>query len=139
MLPSLCEPGKLSVLNTDHLIRQVIIEDLDRCYAIERAAYAGDAAATREKIAHRIREYPEGFILLEHEGVVAGFVSDGATDEVDLASEAFKDLEGHDPAGMQVVVLSVAVHPLFQGRGSLGGGWRPLRRACRPWASSRFS
>ena len=81
------------------MIRQVTIEDLDRCYAIERAAYAGDEAATREKIARRIREYPEGFILIEHEGVVAGFVNSGATDEVDLASEAFKDLERHDPAG----------------------------------------
>ena len=109
--------GKRSVLKTHHLIRQVTFEDLDRCYAIERAAYAGDEAATREKIARRIREYPEGFILCEHEGVVAGFINCGATDDVDLASEAFKDLEGHDPAGKHVVVFSVAVHPAFQGRG----------------------
>ena len=94
MLPSLGQPGKLNLIKTDHLIRQVTIEDLDRCYAIERAAYEGDEAATREKIARRIREYPEGFILLEHEGLVAGFINCGATDHVNLASEAFKDLEG---------------------------------------------
>ncbi len=102
------------------MIRQVTIEDLDRCSAIERAAYEGDEAANREKIARRIREYPEGFILLEHEGVVAGFINCGATDEVDLTSETFKDFEGHDPAGKHVVVLSVAVHPTFQGRGLAG-------------------
>lgn len=102
------------------MIRQVNIEDLDRCEAIERAAYAGDEAATRARIEKRIREYPEGFIVLEHEGLVAGFINCGATDDVDLADEAFKDLEGHDPAGKHVVIFSVAVHPAFQGRGFAG-------------------
>ena len=57
------------------MIRQVTIEDLDRCYAIERAAYEGEEAATRKKIARRIRDYPEGFIVLEHEGLLAGFIN----------------------------------------------------------------
>ena len=64
-------------MNTDHLIRQVTREDLDRCHAIERAAYEGEEAATREKIARRIRAYPDGFIVLEHEGLLAGFINFG--------------------------------------------------------------
>ncbi len=74
------------------MIRQVTIEDLDRCCAIERAAYEGEEAATRDKIARRIREYPEGFIVLAQDGSVAGFINSGATDDVDLADEAFKEL-----------------------------------------------
>ena len=45
-------------------IRQVGIEGLDRCHAIERAVCEGDEAAIREKIAGRIRKYPEVFIVL---------------------------------------------------------------------------
>ncbi len=107
-------------MTCNFLIRQVTIEDLDRCHAIERSAYEGAEAATREKIEKRIRAYPEGFIVLEHEGSVAGFINCGATDKVDLTSEAFKDLAGHDPNGRRVVVLSVAVHPDFQRRGFAG-------------------
>lgn len=40
----------------DLRLRQVEEGDLERCYAIEIAAYEGDEAATREKIATRIRD-----------------------------------------------------------------------------------
>ncbi len=103
-----------------YLIRQVKLEELERCFEIERAAYEGDEAATREKIEKRIREYPEGFIVFEFDGCVAGFINSGATDEVDLASEAFKDLEGHDPDGRHAVIFSVVMHPDFQGQGLAG-------------------
>ena len=52
------------------------------------------------------------------------------TDHVDLASEAFKDLEGHDSSGRQVVILSVAVHPDFLGRGFTGNIISRENRAC---------
>ena len=105
---------------SDGVIRQVQTGDLDRCHAIETEAYDGEEAATREKILQRIRTYPEGFIVLEHAGIVAGFINCGATDDVDLADEAFKDLEGHDPAGAHVVIFSVVVHPAYQGQGFAG-------------------
>ncbi|BBN56761.1 N-acetyltransferase [Pseudomonas chlororaphis subsp. aurantiaca] len=90
------------------LIRQVAAADLDRCFAIETLAYEGDEAATREKIATRIATWPEGFIVAEVDGVVAGFINSGA---------AFKELIGHDPAGPHVVIMSVVVHPDYQGLG----------------------
>lgn len=99
------------------LIRTVVPTDLDRCFAIETLAYEGDEAATREKIATRIATWPEGFIVAEVDGVVAGFINAGATFEVQMADEAFKELIGHDPAGSEVVIMSVVVHPDFQGLG----------------------
>ncbi|AUG42588.1 GNAT family N-acetyltransferase [Pseudomonas chlororaphis] len=99
------------------LIRQVAAADLDRCFAIETLAYEGDEAATREKIATRIATWPEGFIVAEVEGVVAGFINSGAAFEVEMADEAFKELIGHDPAGPHVVIMSVVVHPDYQGLG----------------------
>ncbi|APC17951.1 GNAT family N-acetyltransferase [Pseudomonas frederiksbergensis] len=99
------------------VIRQVTRADLDRCFAIEIEAYEGDEAATREKIATRIATWPQGFIVAEVDGVVAGFINSGAAYQVEMADEAFKEMIGHDPDGPQVVIMSVVVHPDFQGQG----------------------
>jgi len=99
------------------VIRTVTEQDLDRCYEIECAAYSGDEAATREKIQRRIERYPEGFILLEVGGCIAGFINSGAANHVQLSDEDFKDLAGHQREGENMVILSVAVHPDYQRRG----------------------
>lgn len=99
------------------LIRHVTAADLDRCYAIETLAYEGDEAATREKIATRIATWPDGFIVAEVDGQVAGFINSGAAFDVQMSDEAFKELIGHDPAGPNVVIMSVVVHPDNQGLG----------------------
>ncbi len=101
-------------------IRQVNESDLDRCFEIERDSYEGDEAANREKISKRIREYPEGFIVLEVQGIVVGFINCGATDSVELANEDFKDLIGHDSNGSHVVIFSVVVHRAYQSQGFAG-------------------
>ena len=104
----------------DYLIRNVAESDLDRCFEIEKTAYEGDEAATKEKIAKRIRQYPEGFIVMDLSGKVVGFINCGATNDLDLANEEFKDLLGHDPNGNQIVIFSVVVHPDYQGKGLAG-------------------
>jgi len=101
-------------------IREACISDLDRCYEIESTAFAGDEAASREKIGKRIEIYPEGFLVLEFEGEIAGLINSGATDNVQLSDEEFKELTGHDPNGKKIVIMSVAVHPEFQGKGFAG-------------------
>ncbi len=98
-------------------IRQVTARDLDRCCEIEFLSFSSAEAASREKIAKRISTYPEGFTVLETNGEIAGFINAGATHEVQLSDEAFKDLEGHDPTGAHVVIMSVVVHPDFRGLG----------------------
>lgn len=91
--------------------------DLDRCYQIEITAYEGDEAATREKIATRIRQYPQGFVVLERGGEVVGFINSGCAHEVVMSDESFKELVGHDPAALKVVIMSVVVAPACQGHG----------------------
>jgi ribosomal protein S18 acetylase RimI-like enzyme len=98
-------------------IRIVTEQDLDRCYEIESVSYSGEEAATREKILKRIKTYPEGFTVLENEEEIIGFINSGATCKVELSDEDFKELVGHDSDGEHVVILSVVVHPAYQGRG----------------------
>lgn len=98
-------------------IRVVNEQDLDRCFEIESVSYAGDEAASREKILKRIVAYPQGFIVLENEREIIGFINSGATHEVELSDEEFKELVGHDPEGKHIVILSVVIHPDYQGKG----------------------
>lgn len=101
----------------DVKIRTVNEQDLDRCFEIESVSYSGDEAATEDKILRRIRTYPEGFIVLENDREIIGFINSGATHEVELSDEEFKELIGHDPDGKHIVILSVVVHPAYQGKG----------------------
>lgn len=97
--------------------RQAAPQDADRCFEIESTAYEGDEAATLPKIRKRIAEYPEGFLLMELDGRVIGFINSGCTHQVVMADEAFKELVSHDARAPNVVIMSVVVDPAFQGRG----------------------
>lgn len=92
-------------------------EDAARCFEIETTAYEGDEAATLEKIAKRIELYSEGFLVLEVDGDVVGFINSGCAHEVEMSDDAFKELVGHDPEALNVVILSVVVDPAQQGKG----------------------
>jgi ribosomal protein S18 acetylase RimI-like enzyme len=102
------------------IIRKVKESDLDRCYDIETTSYEGDEAASKEKIYKRIKTYPEGFILLEIDNTIVGFINCSATDKIELSDEEFKELVGHDPNGKHIVIMSVVVHPDYQGKGYAG-------------------
>ena len=97
--------------------RQAVPSDADRCFEIETTAYEGDEAATREKIATRIRQYPQGFLVMELDDRIIGFINGGCAYDVVMSDEAFKELIGHDPAAPNVVIMSVVIDLTYQGRG----------------------
>ena len=80
-------------------------------------AYAGDEAASKEKIRKRIETWPQGFLVLENEREIVGFINSGCAHQVELDDENFKEMIGHDPDGTQVVIMSVVVHPEYQRQG----------------------
>lgn len=98
-------------------LRNAAPADAKRCFEIEIAAYEGDEAATLEKIATRIALYPQGFLILEADGEVAGFINSGCAHAVMMSDEAFKELVGHSPDAPNVVIMSVVVDPAHQGLG----------------------
>lgn len=102
---------------TSLVFREVSLSDLDRCYQIESEAYEGDEAATREKIATRIQQYPQGFLCAEREGEITGFINSGCARQVVMSDEAFKELIGHEDDAPNVVIMSVVIGPAYQGRG----------------------
>lgn len=97
--------------------RTAVCTDVSRCFQIETSAYEGDEAATREKIATRIDQYPQGFLVMQLDGEIIGFINGGCAYDVAMSDEAFKELVGHDPDAPNVVILSVAIDPAHQGKG----------------------
>ncbi|WP_248730631.1 GNAT family N-acetyltransferase [Pseudomonas sp. MWU13-2517] len=97
--------------------RNALPADAARCFEIESTAYEGDEAATLEKIATRIAQYPQGFLILEADGAVVGFINSGCAHEVVMSDEAFKELVGHSAQAPNVVIMSVVVDPAHQGKG----------------------
>lgn len=102
---------------TQPTFRQAVPADADRCFAIESSAYEGDEAATHEKIATRIARYPQGFLVMEAEGEIIGFINCGCAYEVVMSDEAFKELVGHDASAPNVVIMSVVIDTAQQGKG----------------------
>ncbi|OBY88406.1 GNAT family acetyltransferase [Pseudomonas sp. AU11447] len=97
--------------------RTAVPADTDRCFAIETTAYEGDEAATHEKIATRIAQYPDGFLIMQLDGEIIGFINSGCAFDVVMSDEDFKELIGHDPAAPNVVIMSVVIDPAQQGKG----------------------
>ena len=97
--------------------RNAMPSDATKCFEIETLAYDGDEAATHEKISKRIAEYPQGFLVLEIEQQIVGFINSGCAFDVEMSDEDFKDLVGHDPDAPNVVILSVVIDPAHQGLG----------------------
>ncbi len=102
---------------SNQVFRNAAPKDVARCFDVETSAYDGDEAATLEKISKRIAMYPQGFLILEIDGKVAGFINSGCAYDVEMSDEEFKELIGHDPDAPNVVIMSVVVDPLYQGRG----------------------
>ena len=84
---------------------------------IESAAYEGDEAATLAKITTRIAQYPAGFLIMELDGQVIGFINSGCADKVVMSDESFKELVGPDAAALNVVIMSVVIDPSHHRRG----------------------
>lgn len=108
---------------TTHLPREQVtfrtatLDDATRCFAIESAAYPADEAATLDKITTRIADYANGFLIMELDGEIAGFINSGCAFDVEMSDEEFKELVGHDPAAPNVVIMSVVIDPQYQGQG----------------------
>jgi len=98
-------------------LRNVTIEDLDIVTQIEATCFPPTEAASKEKIKDRILTYPNGFILAEVEGDIAGFINGASTDARTIEDEFFDTMDLHNDNGKNLVIYSLAVLPEHQRKG----------------------
>ena len=84
------------------IIRHVLPEDFDHCFAVETSGFPPEEAATRETIKLRIDTFPEGFLVAEIDGRLVGILNSGATDKDYISDEELKQLVGHDPCASSI-------------------------------------
>lgn len=96
---------------SEYTIRTVKPEDLTACHTIEIRSFPPCEAAWTTSLEKRITLYPEGFLVAEIDGKVVGQVNSGSTSKDDITDEEFKDLDGHDPDGHNIVIFSLSVLP----------------------------
>ncbi len=98
-------------------IRQVRLHDLEACFLLEQACFPEEEAASKQNIETRIRQFPEGFYVMEDDnGHIIGHINSGCTNKTDITDEAFKGLVGHEPDGSNMVIFSVAIDPNQRGQ-----------------------
>jgi len=95
-----------------HVIKR--IETIGR--GIERRCMDGQVQRGGEALRLRIAQYPQGFLTMEVDGSIVGFIKSGCSFEV-MSDESFKELVGHDAQAPNVVLMSVVVAPAHQGKG----------------------
>ena len=100
-------------------LRNVLAPDLQRCYEIESLSYSKEEAASKNNMLKRLIKFPQGFLLLENDKEIIGFINSGACHEIKLSDENFKEMLGHDNKGKYIVVMSVVIHPDYQKQGLL--------------------
>jgi GNAT superfamily N-acetyltransferase len=98
-------------------IRPLRPDEVERAHAIEARSYPAAEAASLERFRDRQARFPDGFLVLLEDGEIRSLLCAVRTRAADLADEAIKAEGGDDPAGSDLVILSVATDPPHRRRG----------------------
>jgi ribosomal-protein-alanine acetyltransferase len=110
--------SELIVKRSPHTVRRLRVADLDRILEIERASFGGEAY-DRNLFAELFRTCGEMFLVVEHGGVVQGYMVTGIR-------------------GAQAELVSVAVDPAARGRGAASALMESTLRRLRRRGTARI-
>lgn len=104
-------------------------EDIEEVYAIERASYPADEAASLASLTMRARDANEFFMVCRsaRDQTLIGYVCSTLTARETLDHDS---MTTHDPSGSTLCVHSVVVSPEWRLRGV---GKAMLKRYCDEW------
>ena len=100
----------------EYTIRPVTPEDLDGVTAVEAACFPPAEAASRERFARRIAQFPDRFFVACSAGRIIGLVN-GCRSDRPRIDDAMFESGAHVPDGLYQMIFGLAVLPEFQHRG----------------------
>jgi len=104
-------------------IRTATLKDLDRIHQIEAASFPPEEAASYERLAERLRAFPDYFWVLEEqfqnvpEPVITGIINGMVTNLDKIQDPMFETAALHDRSGAWQTVFGLAVDPRYRNRG----------------------
>jgi GNAT superfamily N-acetyltransferase len=101
-------------------IRPIRAAEVAAAHALEVASYAAAEAASLERMRDRRARFPEGFLGVFEGGALSAFICCVRSSVADLADESPKREGGHDPAGRDLLILSVTTAAAERRRGIAG-------------------
>ena len=103
----------------DFEFRYIHPDEAEQAAAIEKICFSPDEACSGEAIAERVLKVPDLFLTAVDlkSGRMAGFLSGIRTMETSFRDEFFSDADLHDPDGVNVMLVGLAVLPEYRGRG----------------------
>lgn len=101
-------------------VRVARADEIAQLHDLEVRAYVPTEAASAARFQDRAARFPRGFWVLSEGGVLRALLCAVKSRVVDLADEGIKAEGGHDDAGRDLVILSVATEPAHRKRGLAG-------------------
>jgi ribosomal protein S18 acetylase RimI-like enzyme len=105
-------------------IRQAGPSDLDGIVGVENSAFEEGRRASPQTFQERMRLHPQGFLVAEEDGRIAGLLTSlRMTEETDEKAKRLREFAGmpdekaHTPDGTVFYIRSVAVRKERQGKG----------------------
>ncbi|MDW7732883.1 MAG: N-acetyltransferase [Methanolobus sp.] len=103
-------------------IRHAKKEDMDRIMLIEHESFHQNIVESRDVFAERIELFPEGFLLLEIDGSIAGYISSEIWEYTESIEQERFSLDHtiadvHTTAGSQLYISSIGILKRHRGKG----------------------
>jgi len=104
------------------VIRNAKKEDIDFIMDIEYDSFSENVSESREVILSRISVFPDGFLILEVDGIVSGYVSSEIWEYHEKINEDMFDLDHdiekvHNIRGTELYISSIGVLKKYRGKG----------------------
>ena len=106
----------------DFDFRSIYPDEREQAAAIEQICFLPHEACPEADIFERVEKVPESFLTAvdQQSGRLAGFISGLRTMETAFRDQFFSDADLHDPEGVNLMLIGLAVLPEYRGRGLAG-------------------
>lgn len=98
-------------------IEHVTIADLPAILEIEQAGFNPAEAGSKAAFINRIANIPDTFLVAKEKAQVVGFIVGPVTATPIIDDKYYQHVEPNLPTGDYLLVLSIAVAPIFRGQG----------------------
>jgi [ribosomal protein S18]-alanine N-acetyltransferase len=121
-IPRICKEFTICNMNKAYTFRTALPRDLNDILKVEQTCFAADFCESASIFAERIKVFPEGFIIMEFEGNVMGFLcSEIWNYKENLSSKDFSlghsIAQVHQASGNELYISSWGIAPDFRGEG----------------------